>query len=195
MAEEIKELESEELKGEIGYDPETLTIYINGAISEDSGMIFAETVKAITSDENFDNEITIELSSEGGCLRNGLRICSEIERLKEKEITVVIKCVDMAYSMGLCILMCGSKGHRFIDRNAQTLFHSPLLYIQNGYCSIGEHEKRFKNHMNHWNAFKKITLSNSNVSESWLNKIKNQDLDYFMDAEETINRGFADSIY
>ena len=65
-------------------------------------------------------EITILLSSEGGCVTQGLEIYDEIRLLKNY---VKIICSGEIASMATIILQAADKGRRFLKKNSYFLLH------------------------------------------------------------------------
>lgn len=94
------------------------SLYIFGSItSELSKEIIANL---IFFDSQSNDDISIYINSIGGSAVDGLAICDTMNLLKSDVKTI---CIGNASSIAAVILTCGTKGKRFISRNAFVMIH------------------------------------------------------------------------
>ena len=114
-----------------------------------------------------------------------------IEYLKSNDCEVHIRGIGKIMSAGILILACGTKGERKIGKNTRLMMHS----VQGGIAGA------FPNMKDDLTLIKKMQdkyiqcladLTNLNLKQ--LRSIVNKRRDTYLNAEEAIDMGLADSV-
>lgn len=86
--------------------------------------------------EDSKKDITMYINSPGGSVSAGLAIIDTMNYIKPDVSTV---CVGIAASMGAMLLMCGTRGKRFILPHSEVMIHQPLGGAQGQASDIAIH--------------------------------------------------------
>lgn len=183
----------EEIKSSISYCIDNATIYIDGEISEDDGMIFEKVVDSLKVELDEFSELTVCLNTFGGVANAGFHIISVIEELKAQGIHVRTIVAEKAYSMGAFILICGSE--RIMREYSQIMIHPCILVIDGYYAlTINEIRKNYKHFNKQWKLFKKCFNKYAQIPSNLLNKIYKEGIDYYIDANKALKFKCIDKI-
>ncbi len=98
-------------------------IILGGVVSDDSANTIIAQMLFLSNDDP-KSDIQLYINSPGGSVSAGLGIIDTIRFLR---CDVATTCIGMAASMGACLLAAGTKGKRFVLRNAQVMLHQPLI--------------------------------------------------------------------
>lgn len=134
--------------------------------------------------------VYIDINSPGGSVVDGLALYDVIQGLRAKGSHVTTRAVGGAFSMGAVILQAGDD--RVVTPHAKLLIHEGSQTIQ-GTMTRGEQEdmKGFVDML--LSDIADILESRSKLSRRQiLNRWKRKD--WYIDAEEAVNLGFADRI-
>ena len=132
-------------------------------------------------------DINLYINSPGGDLSAGLAIIDIINNIKSNVNTI---CLGRCYSMAAIILACGNKGKRAILPNSEVMIHE---------VAITHMEGRTKDVLRIANMTKEknekilsILAKNTNLTINNLKELTKTD--YYMNAEDALEKGFIDKI-
>ena len=132
-------------------------------------------------------DINLYINSPGGDLSAGLAIIDIINNIKSNVNTI---CLGRCYSMAAIILACGNKGKRAMLPNSEVMIHE---------VAITHMEGRTKDVLRIANMTKEknekilsILAKNTNLTINNLKELTKTD--YYMNAEEALEKGFIDKI-
>lgn len=162
-------------------------IFLGGGIDDS----LANTVVAqmlYLSNEDPKKDINLYVNSPGGSVSAGLAIYDTMQYLR---CDVATYCVGLAASMGAIMLVGGAKGKRFVLPNSRVLLHQPLLGgVMEGSATDlaieAEEIVRLRKRLY------EIIASRSGKDMAVVEK--DCDRNKWLDANETIEYGIADSI-
>ena len=130
---------------------------------EKYGYFFLTNILADEVREYFDylrehkiKSATIEISSPGGGLFEGLRIVSLMTQWQAEGNTIETRCLSFAASAGFLVFVAGDKGKRFISPEAQLMWHELWTFKMFSLetPSSTEEQSRILRHiqntLNHW---------------------------------------------
>ena len=130
--------------------------------------------------------IKLYINSPGGIVSAGVAIIDTMSTIESPVETV---CVGMAASMAAVILACGEKGNRSMLRNWEVLFHKPWGGTKGrppDIAIVARHILKTKD---------KIYKLLSDITGQTVKRIGHDaDRNFWMDAEEAVKYGMADSI-
>ena len=136
--------------------------------------------------EDSKKEISIYINSPGGSVTSTLAI---IDTMKFIKPDVAVYCVGIAASGAAMILSAGTKGKRYILKNAEVMIHQPLGGAEGQATDIAisaKHILKTKDNLN------KMLADHTGQP---LSKIENDvERDFFMSAEEAKKYGIIDKI-
>lgn len=160
-------------------------VFLGGTIDDSvASLVIAQLLFLQSEDPKKD--ISIYINSPGGSVTAGLAIIDTMNHLKPDIATV---CVGMAASMGAHILANGAKGKRSALPNAEIMIHQPHGGAEGQTSDItirAEWYLRLK---------KKLSKMMAHATGQPLSKIeKDEDRDFFMDADEAKKYGIIDKI-
>ena len=162
-------------------------VFLTGAIDDEiANLIVAQLL--FLSNENPDADVHLYVNSPGGSVSAGLAIFDTMQYLR---CDVATYNVGLAASMGAVILCGGAKGKRFLLPNARTLLHQPLIggVMQGSATDLSiEAEEIIRLRK----ALYAIISSRSGKAMAQVEK--DCDRNKWLDAEETVAYGLADSI-
>ena len=132
-------------------------------------------------------DINLYINSPGGDLSAGLAIIDIINNIKSNVNTI---CLGRCYSMAAIILACGNKGKRAMLPNSEVMIHE---------VAITHMEGRTKDVLRIANMTKEknekilsVLAKNTNLTINNLKELTKTD--YYMNAEEALEKGFIDKI-
>lgn len=134
--------------------------------------------------------ITIYINSPGGHVSVGLAILDVMENLKNSGIEIATVALGTAASMAAIILAGGTKGRRIVAKNAEIMIHQVLGGAQGQATDIeirARHIRQIRNRLDHLLA----------DYTGWpVEQVKaDTERDTYMNAEQAIAYGLADSLY
>jgi len=162
-------------------------IFITGGIDDDvSNLVIAELL--FLSNEDSKGDIHMYINSPGGSVSAGLAIYDTMQYLR---CDVATYNVGLSASMGAVILCGGAKGKRLLLPNSRTLLHQPLIGgIMHGSATDlsieAEEIIRLRKALYH------IIASRSGKRLEQVEK--DCDRNKWLDAQETVAYGLADSV-
>lgn len=160
-------------------------IFVNGEIDTPmAATIVAELLFLDSSDS--EKAIHMYIQSPGGLVTAGFSIIDTMNIIKAPVYTY---CVGLCASMGAMIFSQGDKGHRYILENAEFMIHQPLGGAE-GQCT--DVQIAAKNIQKTKERLYKMLVNASGKTYAEIER--DCERDYFMDAQETVNYGLADSV-
>ncbi len=135
------------------------------------------------------------INSPGGSVVAMNSILDSMDRLKNtkiggQNIIVATYCDGMAASAASVILTNGTQGYRYISPRSEVMIHQPLGGTGGQATDMEIHTKRIMKMKQQINEF---FAKNTKVPIEDLKVIMERD--YFMDANESLVKGFVDSVY
>jgi ATP-dependent Clp protease protease subunit len=162
-------------------------IFLGGGIDDaTANLIIAQLL--FLSNEDSKSDIHFYINSPGGAITSGLAIYDTMRFLRCKVATY---CVGQAASMGAVLFASGAPGKRFILPNGRVLLHQPLISgIMQGAATDLEIEAKeiIRLRTRLYNILSKHTGKEIEQIE------KDSDRNLWLEAEEAISYGLADSI-
>jgi ATP-dependent Clp protease, protease subunit len=160
-------------------------IFLGGSIDDAvASAVIAQLLFLQSEDPKKD--ISIYINSPGGSVTAGLAIIDTMNHVKPSVSTV---CVGMAASMGAHILAAGAKGKRFALPNSEIMMHQPHGGAEGQTSDLAIRAEWYLK------LKKKLSKMMADATGQPLAKIeKDEDRDFFMDAEGAKKYGIIDKI-
>jgi ATP-dependent Clp protease, protease subunit len=160
-------------------------IFLGGHIEDTmANLIIAQLLFLHSEDSK--KEISLYINSPGGSVTSTLAIVDTMKYIKPDVSTF---CVGIAASGAALVLSAGSKGKRFILKNAEVMIHQPMGGAEGQATDIAitaKHILKTKENLN--------KMLSENTGQP-LSKIESDvERDYFMSAEEAKKYGIIDKI-
>ena len=160
-------------------------IFLGGPIEDTMANLIIAQLLFLQS-ENSKKEISLYINSPGGSVTSTLAIVDTMKFIKPDVSTF---CVGIAASGAALVLSAGTKGKRFILKNAEVMIHQPIGGAEGLATDIAitaKHILKTKENLN------KMLAENTGQP---LSKIENDvERDFFMSAEEAKKYGIVDKI-
>jgi ATP-dependent Clp endopeptidase proteolytic subunit ClpP len=135
-------------------------------------------------------DITVILNSPGGLIFEGLALYDFFDELKRDGHTLTIIVRGIAASMGSILLQAASPGERVIGRNAHVMIHE-LSDMAYGKHSDIKDATKFNERLN--DRLIAILAERSTLSRRTI-KNRSARKDWWLDADECVDHGFADRV-
>lgn len=160
-------------------------IFLGGQIEDTmANLIIAQLLFLQSEDPK--KEISLYINSPGGSVTSTLAIVDTMKFIKPDVATY---CVGIAASGAALVLSAGTKGKRFILKNAEVMIHQPMGSTEGQATDIAitaKHILKTKENLN------RMLAENTNQP---LSKIENDvERDFFMSADEAKKYGIVDKI-
>ena len=160
-------------------------IFLGGQIEDTmANLIIAQLLFLQTEDPK--KEISLYINSPGGAVTSTLAIVDTMKFIKPDVSTF---CIGIAASGAALVLSAGTKGKRFILKNAEVMIHQPIGGAEGQATDIeitAKHILKTKENLN------KMLAENTGQP---LSKIENDvERDFFMSADEAKKYGIIDKI-
>jgi ATP-dependent Clp protease protease subunit len=160
-------------------------IFLGGQIEDTmANLIIAQLLFLQSEDPK--KEISLYINSPGGSVTSTLAIVDTMKFIKPDVSTF---CVGIAASGAALVLSAGTKGKRFILKNAEVMIHQPIGGAEGQATDIAitaKHILKTKENLN------KMLAENTGQP---LSKIENDvERDFFMSADEAKKYGIVDKI-
>ena len=162
-------------------------IFLGTEINDDVANIIS--AQLLWLEQQGSSDITIQISSNGGSIYDGLQIIDSMEYIKPDVSTVSM---GMVASMATVIASCGTKGKRFILPHARFLVHQPLQGGGGGMKQCSDVQIQAKEIQTLKEELQQMLAENSGQSYDVIEKMC--DRDTILTAKETVEYGFVDSI-
>lgn len=160
-------------------------IFVTGEIHDEMASVIVAQLLYLDSEDNT-KPINMYINSPGGVVTAGLAIIDTMHLIKSEVHTY---CIGMCASMGALIFSQGHKGKRFILEHAELMIHQPLGGASGQATDIIIQAKSIE-------KTKKILINMlAKASNQSYEKVAiDCERDYYLDAEESIDYGLADTL-
>jgi ATP-dependent Clp protease, protease subunit len=160
-------------------------IFLGGPIEDTMANLIIAQLLFLQSEDS-KKEISLYINSPGGSVTSTLAIVDTMKFIKPDVATY---CVGIAASGAALVLSAGTKGKRFILKNAEVMIHQPMGGAEGQATDIAitaKHILKTKENLN------KMLAENTDQP---LSKIESDvERDYFMSADEAKKYGIVDKI-
>jgi len=137
------------------------------------------------------DKITIYIDSPGGDVVAGLSMLATLQWVKEQGVIVETFCRGMAASMASLLLMCGSKGHRFMYDDSTCLVHD-LSYGFQGKYKDSKVEYEYSTSLRE--RLLNIVSKRTGKDIPWIESNWFNGTDHMLFAKEALREGIIDKI-
>ena len=160
-------------------------VFVNGEIEDHMASIIVAELLFLDSEDN-QKPIHMYIQSPGGMVTAGMAIVDTMNLIKAPVYTY---CMGMCASMGAFIFAHGDKGHRYMLENAEYMIPQPLGGTHGQCTDIQIAAKNIQR------TKEKLCKALARLSGQPYDKVlADCERDYWMDAEETVAYGLADSV-
>lgn len=162
-------------------------VFIEEEINAQTACNFVKCMMLLNK-EDPEKPIDVYINSPGGEVVSGMLILDTLKGLKAE---VNLHCIGMAASMAAILLSAGKKGHRFVSPHAKIMIHEPLIA-----GGVGGSASSIKRTAESILETKAMTVELLAESTGRSKKAIEAAISYdnYMNAEECIKFGIADSI-
>lgn len=160
-------------------------IFLGGQIEDTMANLIIAQLLFLQSEDS-KKEISIYINSPGGSVTAGLAIIDTMKFIKPEIATY---CVGIAASMGAHILSTGTKGKRFILKNAEVMIHQPIGGAEGQATDIAisaKHILKTRENLNKMLA--------EHTGQPFSKIEQDVERDFFMTADEAKKYGIVDKI-
>lgn len=173
-------------------------VYIDMELDRDSQMKIGRQLtklaeKELEKPENERENIKVKISSFGGMVTSVFYLVSLFERFIEQGVTIETHCDGFTASGGAWLLMAGSKGHRYITRYGNVLFHQPNGF-KYGSSTLQEDIKNVENSVKDWETLKTMIKKHTKISDKELEDYTEKNIDFIYNPQECIEKSIVDCI-
>jgi len=160
-------------------------IFLGGPIEDTMANLIIAQLLFLQSEDS-KKEISLYINSPGGSVTSTLAIMDTMKFIKPDVSTF---CVGIAASGAALVLSAGTKGKRFILKNAEVMIHQPMGGAEGQATDISIHAKHILKTKENLN---KMLAENTGQP---LSKIEaDAERDFFMSADEAKKYGIVDKI-
>ena len=162
-------------------------VMLNGQVDDGSANVVVAQLLFLES-QNPDKPINFYINSPGGVITSGMSIYDTMQFIKSPVHTMVM---GQACSMGSFLAQAGEPGQRKLLPNARTMIHQPSGGAQ-GMAS--DNEIRYKEIQYLKESLTKLYVKHNTAGKTYEDFERDMDRDKFMNAEEAVAYGLADTI-
>ena len=162
-------------------------VMLNGPVEQTSANLIVSQMLFLESEDS-SKDITFYINSPGGVITSGMSIYDTMQFIKSPVHTMVM---GQACSMGSFLAQAGEPGHRMLLPNARTMIHQPSGGAQGMASDI---EIRFKEIQYLKENLTKLYVKHNTAGKTYEDFERDMDRDFFMNAEEAVAYGLADTI-
>jgi ATP-dependent Clp protease protease subunit len=162
-------------------------VMLNGQVDDGSANVVVAQLLFLES-QNPDKPINFYINSPGGVITSGMSIYDTMQFIKSPVHTMVM---GQACSMGSFLAQAGEPGQRKLLPNARTMIHQPSGGAQGMASDI---EIRYKEIQYLKESLTKLYVKHNTAGKTYEDFERDMDRDKFMNAEEAVAYGLADTI-
>jgi len=182
----------QEAKGERSWDIysrllKDRIVMLNGQVDDGSANVVVAQFLFLES-QNPEKPINFYINSPGGVITSGMSIYDTMQFIKAPVHTMVM---GQACSMGSFLAQAGEPGQRKLLPNARTMIHQPSGGAQGMASDI---EIRYKEIQYLKENLTKLYVKHNTAGKTYEDFERDMDRDKFMNAEEAVAYGLADTI-
>ena len=174
------------------------TIYLDSELDREVQIKFGRQLKKLAEKElakpkDERNNVKIKISSYGGMVISVFYMATMMEYWQEKGVTIETHCDGFTASGGAWLLMAGSKGHRYITRYGNVLFHQPNGH-KYGISTLQEDIKNLENSVKDWAVLKGMIKKHTKISDRELEDYTEKNIDFIYNPQECVEKSIVDHI-
>ena len=162
-------------------------VMLNGQVDDASANVVVAQLLFLES-QNPEKPINFYINSPGGVITSGMSIYDTMQFIKSPVHTIVM---GQACSMGSFLAQAGEAGHRLMLPHARHMIHQPSGGAQGMASDI---EIRFKEIQYLKENLTKLYVKHNTAGKTYEDFERDMDRDKFMNAEEAVAYGLADTI-
>ena len=162
-------------------------VMLNGQVDDGSANVVVAQLLFLES-QNPEKPINFYINSPGGVITSGMSIYDTMQFIKSPVHTMVM---GQACSMGSFLAQAGEPGQRKLLPNARTMIHQPSGGAQGMASDI---EIRYKEIQYLKENLNKLYVKHNTANKTYEDFERDMDRDFFMNAEEAVAYGLADTI-
>tara|TARA_B100000900_G_scaffold373825_1_gene354689 strand:+ start:16887 stop:17474 length:588 start_codon:yes stop_codon:yes gene_type:complete len=162
-------------------------VMLNGQVDDASANVVVAQLLFLES-QNPEKPINFYINSPGGVITSGMSIYDTMQFIKSPVHTMVM---GQACSMGSFLAQAGEPGQRKLLPNARTMIHQPSGGAQGMASDI---EIRYKEIQYLKENLTKLYVKHNTAGKTYEDFERDMDRDFFMNAEEAVAYGLADTI-
>ena len=161
-------------------------IHINGEINDHTAQVVAAQIRYLESKS--EDDITLVINSPGGSVTSGFAI---VDAMENSVCDISTIGTGMVASMAAVVLAVGTKGKRYVSRNAMVMIHQPVNAAAGGPATDIKIQSEYICYLK-----EKIAGILAKQCDQTIGKLeRDMERDYYMSAEKAIKYGIADEIY
>ena len=165
---------------------EVKTIKLIGEVKTD---ITFSDLESQAGDLNTFDTLVLEISSQGGCVEEGLKIMVWLDALSSKGKEVITVVSANAYSIASLIMLVADK--RYISKHGEVMVHNPMVpFIE--YANANALEKHVSELRELENMLQQLYVNFANISLEDIKVLLDQET--YLSPDEAVQRGFADEV-
>lgn len=163
-----------------------------GEITPETSQYIIENLHLLSQINDYPHkEVDILIRSEGGDAIDMIGICDAMDHLKKKGWIVKTKGFGCVMSAAILLIAHGSKGYRIAGRNTRFMVHS---VSGGGGGTMHEIKMSLKEIENIQNFYIKDLVKQSNMKKAEIEKMFQQNIDFYFSANEARKFGIIDEI-
>ena len=162
-------------------------IFLGGPVTDESAnLIIAQLL--FLSNEDSKADIHFYVNSPGGSVSAGLAVYDTMQFVRPEVSTY---CLGVAASMGALLMMAGAAGKRFMLPNSRSLLHQPLMggVMQGPATDLSIQAKEMIR-----TRKRLFQIMADHTGQDYDTVARDCERDKWLDSEESVNYGVADSI-
>jgi ATP-dependent Clp endopeptidase proteolytic subunit ClpP len=161
-------------------------IYITGDIDEQSYLAFSKRLTVLENDKKSGTKVEVELSSGGGETYYGLAFAS---RMRLAKCPLHVTAHGLVASAAVLILAYGTKGFRFMTREARVMVHEDSAKLKGEKTYLKKEIAEIEALDDHWNEL--MEARTGTLAREWIELDKSTT---YLSAEECLNLGLVDKV-
>ena len=162
-------------------------VFLGGPVTDESANLLIAQLLFL-SNEDSKADIHFYINSPGGSVSAGLAVYDTMQFVRPKVATY---CLGVAASMGSLLLMAGESGKRSMLPNSRTLLHQPLMggVMQGPATDLSIQAQEMLR-----TRKRLFQIMADHTGQDYDTVARDCERDKWLDAEESVNYGVADSI-
>ena len=162
------------------------TISLKGEVET---MVTLEDLKNQAGDVNSFDTLVLDISSQGGCVEEGLQIMVWLDKLSSEGKEVITVVSANAYSIASLIMLVADK--RYISKHGEVMVHNPMIpFIE--YANANELEAHINELRGLEDMLQQLYVNFASISQADIKVL--MDNETYLSPDEAVKRGFADKV-
>ena len=138
-------------------------------------------------------KISLEIFSLGGSLFDGYKIVGMMQEMKTRGYIIETRCYGFGASAGFLIFASGTKGHRFISRIAEGMWHELITFEMFKVSGPADKEDEAKVLRHLQDGANEFLSSVSNLTKEEIDSLIRKQ-EFWMNGLQAVTFGFADGL-